>query len=121
MAKEQSKCASAGIQLSNDYESYKRKTPIVFSEHMRGLVTKDDLKIQHSELAMHTGAAGKNLVAFFLSPHLAFAVYSEDGSCGYIHGAAAEVLSPALLKNLEERWPIRAGWPEGIYVAKLEG
>jgi len=120
MAEKQSKCAGAGIQLSNDYESYKRKTPIVFAGHMHGLVSKDDLKVQHSELAMHTSAAGKNLVAFFLSPHLAIAVYSEDGSCGYIHGTAAEVLSPALIKKLEEKWPIRAGWSEGIYVAKFQ-
>jgi len=109
ISEQQSKCTSVGILLANDYESFKRKTPIIFSENMRGLVSKDDLKIQHSELAMHTGAAGKNLIAFFLSPHLAFAVYSDDSSCGYIYGAADEILSPAVIKKMDERWPIGSG------------
>jgi len=120
MSEQQSKCASAGISLARDYESYKRKTPIVFAAQMQNFVPKDELTVQHSELAMHTGAAGKNLVAFFLSPRLAFAVYSEDGSCGYIHGTAAEVFSPALLDQLKRRWPIKAGPSEGFYVAKFQ-
>ena len=120
MTEQQSKCAEAGIHLTNDYEAYKRKTPIVFAAQMQNFVSKDDLKVQHSELAMHTGAAGKDAIAFFLSPHLAFAVYSEDGSCGYIHGTAAEVLSPALIKKLEEKWPLRTGPSEGFYVARFQ-
>lgn len=99
----QFKCASAGMSLARDSESFIRKTPVIFQENLRGLVSKEDLKIQYSELAMHTKAAGKEVLAFFLSPNLAFAIYAEDvDCCGYIYGGDTELLSPGLLDKVRE-------------------
>jgi len=101
----QKKCASAGMSLARDSEAFIRKTPVIFQENLRGLVRKEDFNIQHSELAMHTKAAGKEVVAFFLGPTTAFAIYAEDGDCcGYIYGADTEVLSPGLLDKVREVW-----------------
>ena len=61
----QIKCASAGMSLARDSDAFIRKTPVIFEENIRGLVRKEDLKIQYSELAMHTKAAGKEVLAFF--------------------------------------------------------
>ena len=97
----QIKCASAGMSLARDSDAFIRKTPVIFEENIRGLVRKEDLNIQYSELAMHTKAAGKEVLAFFLGPTTAFAIYAEDDECcGYIYGADYEVLSPGLVDKV---------------------
>lgn len=101
----QIKCASAGMTLARDSDAFIRKTPVIFEENLRGLVRKEDLKIQSSELAMHTKAADKEVLAFFLGPTTAFAIYAEDDECcGYIYGADREVLSPGLLDKVREMY-----------------
>jgi len=101
----QVKCVSAGMSLARDSDAFIRKTPVIFQENLKGLVRKEDFNIQHSELAMHTKAAGKEVLAFFLGPTTAFAIYAEDGDCcGYIYGADIEVLSPGLVDKVREMY-----------------
>jgi len=101
----QKKCVSAGMSLARDSDAFIRKTPVIFPENIAGLVKPEDTKIQHSELGMHVKAAGKEVLAFFLGPNTAFAIYAEDGDCcGYIYGADTEVLSPGLLDKVREVW-----------------
>jgi len=100
----QTKCIQSGINLFRDYDSFKAtaKSSLIFPENLLGLVRKEDLKIQHSELGMHLKAAGKDVLAFFLTKAGAYAIYGDDSSCGYIYGAGAEVLAPGLLSKARE-------------------
>ncbi|HUV52294.1 MAG TPA: hypothetical protein VMW64_04380 [Dehalococcoidia bacterium] len=101
----QIECATAGMLLAKDSEAFVRKTPVIFQENLAGLVRKENLKIQHSELAMHLKAGGKEVLAFFLGPNTAFAIYADEGDgCGYIYGADHEVLSPELVDKAREMW-----------------
>lgn len=100
-----SKCVSAGMSLWREYDSFSAlgKTAIIFPENLRGLVREEDLKVQHSELGMHTKAAGKNVLAFFLTRNMAFTVFDDgEGCCGYVYGGDVEVLSPQLISKTRE-------------------
>ena len=97
----QTKCITAGISLFRDYDAMKAiaKSPIIFAENLAGLVRKEDMKIQHSELGMHLKAGGKDVIAFFLTKAGAYAIYGDDSSCGYIYGSDTEVLAPSLVSK----------------------
>ena len=97
-------CVNAGMGLIRQfYEFNLRKSP-TFRTNVERLVSEEDLKVPHSELATHQSAAGKDLLAWALVGNsYALAIYDngEEG-CGYIHGVEGEVLSQALLKKDEE-------------------
>jgi len=97
----QTKCITTGISLFRDYDSMKAmaKSPIIFAENLAGLVRKEDLEIQHSELGMYMKAAGKDVIAFFLTRAGAYVIYGDDSSCGYIYGSDTEVLAPGLVSK----------------------
>ena len=105
----QSTCISAGIALFRDQASFRRATPIIFRVNLRGLVSEDDLKIPHSELAMHVGAAGKDLIAFVLTgTQTGIATYDQgEGKCGTIFGREDELFKPALADKVKEMWEKR--------------
>lgn len=105
----QTTCISAGIALFRDQTSFRKATPIIFRVNLRGLVSEEDLKIPHSELAMHMGAAGKDLIAFALTgTQTGIATYDRgEGNCGTIFGREDELFKPALAKKLKEMWEKR--------------
>lgn len=102
------KCASCGMSLHREYDAFsaRYKTPIIFpSSNLRGMVSDDDIKVPHSELAMHQGAAGKPIVAYFMTRNMAFAVYAEEnGGCGFVFGSTGEVLSHKMAEVTSSTW-----------------
>jgi len=105
----QTTCISAGITLFRDQESFRRATPIIFRVNLKGLVSEDDLKIPHSELAIHVGAAGKDLIAFaFTGTQTGIATFDRgEGKCGTIFGREDELFTPALAAKVKEMWEKR--------------
>ena len=102
----QTTCVSVGIALFRDQASFRKATPIIFRVNLRGLVSEDDLKIPHSELAMHVGAAGKDLIAFALTgTKTGIATYDQsEGKCGIIFGREDELFKPPLADKIKEMW-----------------
>lgn len=78
------KCISAGMSLQRDSDSYRadKSTPVIFKQNVRGIVKVDDLKVPHSELAMHVGAAGCDILAWIMTCSGVTVVYEKDGCCG---------------------------------------
>lgn len=109
MVEAQEKCVSAGISLFREYGSFKKATPILFAENLRGLVSTEDLKITHSELAHHVKAAGKDIIAFTLVGRGSALVAFDDGEgkCGYTFGGEHELFSPALVERVNQIWEKR--------------
>lgn len=78
-------------------------SPIVHEVNVKGLVSAEDMQVPHSELAMHVGAAGKPIIAWYMkSGNYANIVYETEEGCGYTHGLPGEVLSPKLQKLTTE-------------------
>ena len=105
----QGTCVSAGMTLFRDHDSFRKATPIIFRDNVRGLVSEDNLKVPHSELAMHVGAAGKSLIAFALTgTQTGLATYDKgEGSCGFIFGREDELFRPPLLQTVNQMWEKR--------------
>ncbi len=105
----QESCVVAGILLWREQDSYKKATPIIYPINLKGLVSEDDLKIPHSELAMHVEAAGKDLIAFALTgTQTGVAVYdSGEGKCSVLFGLETELFKPPLIKKINETWERR--------------
>ena len=105
----QEKCVSTGMTLIREHGSFKKATPVIFPINLRGLVYGDDLKIPPSELAMATGAAGRDIIAFALTGTSSGVVAFDDGKggCEYTFGTESELFSPALLKKVNEIWEKR--------------
>jgi hypothetical protein len=104
----QEDCIMAGMSIFREHESFRAeaKTPIIWQTNLRGLVSKEDFIIPHSELAMHSKAAGQEVLAFFMTRNLAFAAYeTADGGCGYVYGRPGEVLQIPLIDRTNEMWP----------------
>lgn len=108
----QVKCASAGMAFVRDHVAYRADitTPAIFKDNLRGLVTEEDFKIPHSELAMHTGAAGKEIIALaVVGNRFAIAIYDDGkGGCQYIHGAAGEILQRPLQDKVQQMFGLSA-------------
>ncbi len=105
----QEKCVSAGMALLREHGAFRKATPIIFRVNLKGLVSADDLKIPHSELAMHTGAAGKDLIAFALTgTQTGVAVY-DNGECGcaFIFGREDEIFHRPLIEKVTQMWEKR--------------
>ncbi len=105
----QEKCVSAGITLMREHLSYRKTTPVIFPVNLRGQVTTDDLKVPHSELAMATGAAGKDIIAFALVGEKGGIVAFDDGKggCDFTFGADSELFTPVLIKTVSQIWEKR--------------
>ena len=105
----QEKCVSCGITLAREHGSFKKATPVIYPINLRGLVYGNDLKVPSSELAMATGAAGKDIIAFALTGESSGIVVFDDskGGCEYTFGSETELFSPALLKKVKEIWEKR--------------
>lgn len=104
-----SKCVSVGALLSNSHILFKTTnvTPIIYEDNLRGLIKTGDLKVPHSELAEHVGAAGKDIIAFFLtSGGSAHVVYDDGkGCCQFTQGLDSELTTPALRAEVKSMWP----------------
>lgn len=105
----QGKCVSAGMQLFEAQQGYRKATPIIFRVNLKGLVSEDDLKVPHSEAAIHVGAAGKNIIAFSLvGESAAFVVYDDgEGRCGFTFGLEDELFHRPLVEKVKEMWEKR--------------
>lgn len=104
---EKESCISVGMQILRENQAYRADatTPVIFAANVRGLVTADGMKIPHSEAAMHTRAAGKDVLAWSCTSGTCCVAFSdEEGKCGFVHGLDTEVLSPELLKRTREMW-----------------
>lgn len=112
----QGTCVATGMTLGREQASYKKATPIIFRANLRGLVSADDLKIPHSELAMHVGAAGKDLIALTLTgTQTGMATYdSGEGKCGFVFGLETELFKPPLVEKINEMWEKRGPGPRTI-------
>ena len=85
-------CVHAGMTFAH---STKNKTQW-FPVNVRGLVGKDAFRVPHSELAMHTKAAGGKVIAWSIQNGYAHIVYQKGERCGYTDGSESEVLSKEL-------------------------
>ena len=101
-----SKCISAGMSLQRDSDNYRadKSTPVIFKENVRGLVKVDDLKVPHSELAMHSGAAGCDILAWIMTCSGVTVVYEKDGCCGIAHGLHNELMQQPLIDTTKQMW-----------------
>lgn len=82
-------CVNAGMAFAH---LIKGSVPM-FPINVRGLVSETDLKVPASELAMHVGAADKELLAWCITDNYAQIIYEKDGCCEYAHGLPDELLS----------------------------
>lgn len=99
-------CVSAGIMLAKQAWENPALTTMLWADNVRGLVRPEDLKVPHSELAMHIEAAGSDVIAWMLGDNSSHVVYKgKDGCCGYASGADDELLTPALVKKTREMFP----------------
>ncbi|MBA7660935.1 hypothetical protein ES703_68941 [subsurface metagenome] len=105
----QEKCVVAGIALLREQTAFRKATPIIFRINLKGLVSENDLKVPHSELAIHVGAAGKDLIAFaFTGTQTGVAVYDNgEGDCAFIFGREDEIFHPPLVEKVKEMWEKR--------------
>jgi len=105
----QGKCVSAGMTLLREQQSFRKSTPVIFRVNLKGLVTTDDLKIPHSELALHTGAAGKDLIAFALTgTQTGIAIYdNSEGGCAFVFGREDEIFHRPLVEKINQMWEKR--------------
>ena len=99
-----SQCISAGMMLLRAAEAYKpvKSTPVIFRDNV--ITRKDVLTVPHSELAMHVGAAGKDILAWCTTEMYAHIVFDDGCGCTYTHGLIDEVLQPGLARITKERW-----------------
>jgi hypothetical protein len=93
-----------GTVLQNTSEEYKNY--IIFRDNLKGLVT--DWEVPHSELAIHSGAAGGDIVAIvgkMTNGNLRYATvaYKKGDKYGYVSGLPNEVMSPETA-NVVERF-----------------
>lgn len=98
-------CISAGMMLQRDHWSRKAEitSPVIFPINVRGVVKAEDMKVPHSELAMHVGAAGSDILAWFLSGNGAHIVYrDEEKGCSLVSGLPNEVMSHPLIEKTRE-------------------
>lgn len=93
-------CIGAGIALQRDNESFKNATPILFQSNITA--KPEAFIIPHSELAMHVGAAGKEILALFCTTTSAYVVYGDGEGCGYVSGALNELLGPEMRAFMEK-------------------
>lgn len=100
------KCISAGMSLQRDSDSYRadKSTPVIFKQNVRGIVKVDDLKVPHSELAMHVGAAGCDILAWIMTCSGVTVVYEKDGCCGIAHGLQNELMQQPLIDTTKQMW-----------------
>lgn len=100
------KCLAAGIWLGREQDTFRvdRVTPVLFAENVAGRIAEEEMKVPHSELAMHVGAAGRDILAWVLTGNYAFIVYDDGNCCSFTHGLPGEVLSPSLAKTTRETW-----------------
>lgn len=105
----QERCVATGMTLFREHDAFRKATPIIFRVNLEGLVSVDDLKIPHSELAMHVGAAGKDILALALvGSQSGMAAYDKgEGACAYIIGSEGEVFSLRLLERVKQMWEKR--------------
>lgn len=105
----QATCVSAGMTLLRDQMSFRKATPIIYRINLKGLVSEDNLKVPHSELAMHVGAADKALIAFALTgTQTGVATYDRgEGNCGFIFGREDELFHSPLVEKINEMWEKR--------------
>lgn len=99
-------CVATGVQMRNMELSYREATPVIYRENIQGLVKVEDLKVPSSELALHTGAAGKEIISMCLMGVNTAAVIfrKEDGGCGFISGDESELLSMEARNKVHNIW-----------------
>jgi hypothetical protein len=108
-------CVSAGIMLARQAWDNPALTIMLWADNVRGLVRPEDLKVPHSELAMHIEAAGSDVIAWMLGENSSHVVYKgKDGCCGYASGADTELLTPALVQKTREMFPMARATLVGI-------
>ena len=105
----QERCVATGMTLFREHDAFRKATPVIFRVNLKGLVSADDLKIPHSELAMHTGAAGKDLLAFALTGSTTgVATYDAgEGACAFISGHEGEIFHRPLIEKINQMWEKR--------------
>ena len=105
----QEKCVATGMTLLREHDAFRKATPVIFRVNLKGLVSVDDLKIPHSELAMHTGAAGKDLLALALTgTQTGIASYDAgEGACAFISGLEGEIFHRPLIDKINQMWEKR--------------
>ena len=100
---DRARCVESGIKLLRENESFREATPVLYKDnfHLREIAPVD-FKIPYSEAAIHSKAAGRDIIAFFTSRNMAFVAFSDDGGCGFTYGTTNEMLTPALAKQVRE-------------------
>jgi len=106
-------CVSAGIVLAQTHDTFNKATPIIFRDNLKGLVSEGALKVPHSELARHLGAAGKDILALALTgTSSGIATYDKGGGqCQFIFGRADEIFATDLRDQVTKMWQKRGPGP----------
>jgi hypothetical protein len=76
-----------------------------FPSNVGGYVSRDELVVPHSELAMHIGAAGRPVVAWACTPNgRSCGVIWEmpDGGCQFTVGSANEMLKSGVRRAMKQ-------------------
>jgi hypothetical protein len=99
------RCIAAGEWLSWMEEAWRT----ALGARVRSSYPRTEWKIPHSELAMHTRAAGKRILAVSCQmgesePSQCAVVFEDDGTCGQVDGLASEVLPVEMRKKDALYW-----------------
>lgn len=107
MAKKESNgrsCLQKSIQAGIAMGSLSKNMAVWYPVNVKGMVTTKDLKVPHSELAMHQGAAGKEILAWSgsVTRGTARVLYKDKNGCAkYIDGTPTEVMSNGLIHAMK--------------------
>ena len=108
MNENQIKCAEAGMALARDMIALQKSgdegptSPTIFQANIQNGLKEEDFNIPSTELTDFFEAAGKKLIAFFLTETSTYAIYDDNGSCSLIYGTDEEILSGPVLRVARE-------------------
>jgi hypothetical protein len=105
ITKSENDAVGAGEHLArlNGLETW-RNASTWYRSNLSGYATDNDLIVPHSELAMHTKAAGKEIMAYKVRDDERWAevVYKDKKGVGVVSGLPSEVLSISLINKLKK-------------------
>lgn len=82
------RCMMSGVTMQKVADMY--KTPVIYTENA---THRKSVKVPHSELAMHSRAAGAEISAVTGAGRMCMVSYiTADGRCGTVEGLTSEVM-----------------------------
>lgn len=96
---------TSGVANAVSFGSRIGSYPVVYRSNVIGLASDMELQVPASELAIHAGAAGKEILAFSVKKNGADVLYWDGDRARTLGGLADEVLDHKLIKIWDSMFP----------------